>query len=91
MNTQVENMRGRTISGGFDNRPSATHGRYAPRDSGPLPVFVPKSILPDATLPITQFSQAPLNKSTLLNDCLFGGLLGIGFVVAGIFLLFVES
>jgi hypothetical protein len=90
MNISSENMREPARLGGMSTNRLASRGNYAPRDSGPLPVFVPKSILPDATLPISQLSQAPLHKSTVLIDGLAGVLLGVGFVIVGFILLFVH-
>jgi len=76
-------MSSRPRSGGFDTRPAASRGIYAPPDSILLPasrpVFEPIDV-----------SQAPLNKSTALIDALAGVLTGVGLVVAGFILLFVR-
>lgn len=87
MMMRFANMRGRTISGGFDNRPSA-YRAITPRDS--LPLFIPQSILPDASLPFRQLSQPMLDKRTVIRDAILGGITGLMLFAAFFILLFVQ-
>lgn len=87
MNIRFENMREPVrLRGMSTSRPANGAGTRA--DS--LPLFVPQSILPDASLPFRQLSQAPLHKSELLINVFCVALGGVGAIVAGCILLFVH-
>ena len=60
-----------------------------PRDS--LPLFVPQSILPDASLPFRQLSQPMFNKRALIRDAILGGLTGLLLFTALFILVFIET
>lgn len=77
-------MSGRTVSGGFDNRPSATLDSYASSDSILLSTYAP--------LPRSQFTQAVLDVATVIVWMLLG-VLGVAaaggpFLVLGWILFF---
>jgi len=75
-------MSRRAISGGFDNRPPAPRGIYAPRDSILLPpsrpVFEPR-----------EFSQAQIYKIKMVERLLLG--VAVALFVGVFILLFVKT
>lgn len=72
-------------------RPAARHGAYAAPGADPsFPPMPAKSILPDATLPFSKFSNPMLNERTLVRDAIIGGVTGVLLFFAWFTLLFVD-
>lgn len=83
LDDRVEVMSGRAISGGFDNRPPASRGIYAPHDS----ILVPSGNFP---LPNSKFTQAMIDIFKLLCAFLLVSATGCGLAFALFVLLFVS-